>query len=151
MPDPTVRRSSSDRTQEVFLVYRDGVLIYHLSRSLTQDKDEDVLSGMLTAVQDFVRDAFRYGEHRELHHLDFGDYRILIERGKDVYLAVVYSGKDTGFVRKRVLSVLDHIETAYGPVLAKWDGDMDKVFGTRDVIREHLLKTNGHARPSPPL
>ena len=146
-----VMRRLQVHIEEVFLVYRDGVLIYHLSRSLTQDNDEDVLSGMLTAVQDFVRDAFRYGEHRELHHLDFGDYRILIERGKDVYLAVVYSGKDTGFVRKRVRSVIDRIEAVYGPVLAKWDGDMDKVVGTRDVIREHLLKTNGHARPSPPL
>ncbi len=131
------------QVEEVFLVYRDGLLIYHLSRSLSQDKDEDVLSGMLTAIQEFVRDAFVYGEHRELHHLDFGDYRILIERGKNVYLAVVYAGKGFASVRKRVRSVLDQIEKAYHGVLEDWDGDMDKVAGARDVIREYLLKPAG--------
>jgi len=128
--------------EEVFLVYRDGVLLYHLSRSLSQDKDEDVLSGMLTAVTEFVRDAFVYGEHRELHQLDFGDYRIMIERGRNLYLAVVYAGKGASVIRKKVRWVLDHIEAAYGSVLEKWDGDMDKVAGARDLIREYLLKTS---------
>jgi len=135
-----VARRLGTRIEEVFLVYRDGVLLYHLSRSLSADKDEDVLSGMLTAVQEFVRDAFVYGEHRELHQLDFGDYRIMIERGRNLYLAVVYSGKGASFIRRRVRSVLDHIETAYRSVLEKWDGDMDKVVGARDLIREYLLK-----------
>ena len=129
--------------EEVFLVYRDGLLLYHLSRSLSADKDEDVLSGMLTAVQEFVRDAFVYGEHRELHQLDFGDYRIMIERGKNLYLAVVYSGKGASTIRRRVRSILDHIETAYGGVLENWDGDMDKVAGARDLIREYLVKAKG--------
>jgi uncharacterized repeat protein (TIGR01451 family) len=128
--------------EEVFLVYRDGVLLYHLSRSLSQDKDEDVLSGMLTAVTEFVRDAFVYGEHRELHQLDFGDYRIMIERGRNLYLAVVYAGKGASIIRKKVRWVLDQIEAAYGSVLDKWDGDMDKVAGARDLIREYLLKAS---------
>jgi len=138
-----IRRRFRVDIEEVFLVYRDGLLIYHLSRSLSQDKDEDVLSGMLTAIQQFVRDAFVYGEHRELHMLDFGEYRIMIERGTHVYLAVVYSGKGAAVVRRRVRSVLDHVESAYGRVLEDWDGDMDKVAGARDVIREHLLKPAG--------
>jgi hypothetical protein len=138
-----VIRRFSTQIEEVFLVYRDGVLLYHLSRSLSQDKDEDVLSGMLTAVTEFVRDAFVYGEHRELHQLDFGDYRIMIERGHNLYLAVVYSGKGASVIKKRVRWVLDHIEEAYASVLEKWDGDMDKVVGARDLIREYLLKSNG--------
>jgi uncharacterized repeat protein (TIGR01451 family) len=140
-----VVRRYGTQIEEVFLVYKDGVLLYHLSRSLSQDKDEDVLSGMLTAVTAFVRDAFVYGEHRELHQLDFGDYRILIERGRNLYLAVVYSGKNVSMIRKRVRWVLDQIELTHGKVLEKWDGDMDSVAGTRDMIREYLLKTNGRA------
>jgi uncharacterized repeat protein (TIGR01451 family) len=134
--------------EEVFLVYRDGVLIYHLSRSLSQDKDEDVLSGMLTAIQEFVRDAFVYGEHRELHQLDFGEYRIMIERGKRVYLAVVYAGSAAS-VRRRVRAVLNHVETAYSGALEDWDGDMEKVIGARDLIREHLLKSTRKPFPIP--
>ncbi len=142
-----VARRQRVAIEEVFLVYRDGVLISHLSRTLLPDKDEDVLSGMLTAVQEFVRDAFRYGEHRELHQMDFGDYRILIERGKLAYLAVVYSGRNTTGVRKRVRAVLDRIESTYASVLDNWDGDMEQVVGTRDIIRDYLLKSNAHSRP----
>jgi len=141
-----VARRQRVAIEEVFLVYRDGVLISHLSRTLMPDKDEDVLSGMLTAVQEFVRDAFRYGEHRELHQMDFGDYRILIERGRLAYLAVVYSGRNSAAVSKRVRAVLDRIETAYAAVLETWDGDMEQVVGARDMIRDYLLKSNGHAR-----
>ncbi|HEY7587649.1 MAG TPA: hypothetical protein VIB49_02740 [Thermoplasmata archaeon] len=136
-----VARRQRVAIEEVFLVYHDGVLISHLSRSLVQEKDEDVLSGMLTAVQEFVREAFRYGEHRELHQMDFGDYRILIERGRLAYLAVVYSGRDGGAVRKKIRGVLDRIEATYSGVLEKWDGDMEKVVGVRDLIREYLLKS----------
>lgn len=142
-----VRRRGA-QIEEVFLVYRDGVLIYHISRSLVQDRDEDVLSGMLTAVQEFVRDAFRYGEHRQLHQLDFGDYRILIERGETVYLAVVYSGPESPSVRRKVRAVLGRVEGAYAHVLANWNGDMDQVVGARDIIRDHLLRVPGQrAKP----
>ncbi|HYM39312.1 MAG TPA: hypothetical protein VEY12_04085 [Thermoplasmata archaeon] len=125
--------------EDVFLIYRDGILISHLTNTAPRGKDEDVLSGMLTAVQDFVTDAFTYGEHRELHQLEFGDYHILIERGKSVYLAVVYAGRDSGLIRKKVRAVLDKIEASYGAVFARWDGDMHEVEGTQSLLREGFL------------
>ncbi len=134
-----VYRRNRVRIEEVFLVYRDGILISHLSRTMVEEKDRDVLSGMLTAVQDFVKDAFKYGEHRELHQMEFGDYSILIERGKHVYLAVVYRGRDSAMIRKKVRSVLDSVEDAYGKVLQTWDGSMEAVVGTRDILRDRLL------------
>ena len=54
----------------------------------------------------------------------------------------MYSGKESPAIRKKVRSVLDHIETTYGPELAVWDGDMDKIVGARDAIRDHLFKSN---------
>ncbi|MFA5895556.1 MAG: hypothetical protein WC985_01445 [Thermoplasmata archaeon] len=134
-----VYRRNRVRIEEVFLVYRDGILISHLSRTMVEEKDRDVLSGMLTVVQDFVKDAFQYGEHRELHQMEFGDYRILIERGKHVYLAVVYRGRDSSMIRKKVRSVLDSVEDTYGKVLQSWDGSMESVVGTRDILRDRLL------------
>ncbi len=139
-----VQRRKRVDIEEVFLVYRDGVLISHLSRTLLQEKDEDVLSGMLTAVQEFVREAFQYGEHRDLHQMDFGDYRILIERGKYVFLAIVYSGRESLAIRKKVRAVLQKIETQFGDALEKWDGDMEQVVGARDLIRDSLLGSGNH-------
>lgn len=139
-----IQRRDHAEIEEAFLVYRDGVLISHLSRTLVGEKDEDVLSGMLTAVQEFVREAFRYGERRELQQMDFGDYRILIERGKFVYLAVVYSGDESPAVRKKVRGVIEQIEGEYGRVLEKWDGDMESVVGAQDVMRARLLGSGNH-------
>ncbi len=138
-----LRRRASSEIEDVFLVSRDGILMYHVSRSIVADKDEDVLTGMLTVVQEFVREAFQYGERRELHQVDFGDYRILIERGNNVYLAVVYSGPESKQLCRKVRSVLDLIEDRFGHVFESWDGDMSKIAGARDVIRESLLKPNG--------
>ncbi len=126
--------------EDVFLVYRDGILVSHLARGDGTEKDEDLLSGMLTAVQDFVKDAFTYGEHRELHQLEFGDYHVLIERGKLVYLAVVYQGRDSGLIRKRVRTVLDRVESAYGEVFEGWDGDVAQVEGTGDLLRQGFVE-----------
>lgn len=126
--------------EDVFLIYHDGILVSHLAQGAGLEKDEDQLSGMLTAVQDFVKDAFTYGEHRELHQLEFGDYHVLIERGKVVYLAVVYQGRDSGLVRKKVRTVLDRVESTYGGVFDRWDGDMAQVNGTRELLREGFVE-----------
>ncbi len=139
-----VLRRRKVEIEEAFLVYRDGVLISHLSRSLLREKDEDVLSGMLTAVQEFVREAFQYGEHRDLQQLDFGDYRILIERGKYVFLAIVYSGRESIAIHKKVRTVIARIEKEYGAALENWDGDMEEVVGARDLIRDTLLGAGNH-------
>ena len=127
------------RIEDIFLIYRDGILVSHLATTADVGKDEDQLSGMLTAVQDFVQDAFAYGGHRELNELEFGEYHILIERGKFVYLAVVYVGRDSGLIRRKVRAVLGKVESQFGAVLETWDGDMHRVEGTGDLLREGFL------------
>jgi hypothetical protein len=115
------------RVEDVFLIYHDGILLSHLTNTRALDTDEDTLSGMLTAVQAFVQDAFAYGEHREVHQLEFGEYHILIERGTSVYLAVVFQGRDSGLIRKKVRTVLDRVESSYGTAFARWEGDIQEV------------------------
>ncbi len=145
-----VYRRYGVQIEDVFLISKDGLLISHLSRSLVYQRDEDVLSGMLTAIQDFVRDAFRYSEQRDLHQLEFGDYRILIEQGRQVYLAVIYSGHGSGLIRRKVRAALNAVESDYGGVLAKWDGDMDSVAGVRDLLQAGLPPSRKPSPSSPP-
>ncbi len=45
--------------EEVFLLQRSGTLLRHLTRRLKPYADSDILSGMLRAVQEFIRDAFK--------------------------------------------------------------------------------------------
>jgi uncharacterized repeat protein (TIGR01451 family) len=135
-----VYRRRGSRIEEVFLTTRDGILMEHLARNLVQDKDPDIVSGMLMGIQRFVREAFKFGEDHELHQMEFGDRHILIERGKDVVVAAVISGGDPRNVVGKVKKAVAQIESEFGDVLAKFDGSMDQVLGVRERLRERLLR-----------
>jgi uncharacterized repeat protein (TIGR01451 family) len=134
-----VYRRRNTRIEEVFLTTRDGILMDHLSRNLVQDKDPDIVSGMLMGIQRFVRDAFQFPDDRELHQMEFGDHHVVIERGKDVVLAAVTSGGGPNAVGAKLKKALDQIEADFGEILAKFDGSMDSIVGVRERLRERLL------------
>lgn len=134
-----IRRKNRPSIEEVFVIHTSGVLLYHLGRSMKseEDKDKDVLGSMFTVVQDFVRDSFRYGEDRILNKLEFGDYKILIERGPNLYLAIA-SSADVEQLANRAKRAIDEIEQAYGTELAKFSGRMEPILGIRDLVKKHL-------------
>jgi len=133
--------------EEVFLVDNAGVLLVHLSRGESKAIDAKLVSGMLTAVQEFVRDSFRGSEETEniefdegaLGKLEYGDFQIVIERGMYTFLSAVISGYDNKRLRKRMKDVVEEFETKYSSVLKDWDGDMEKFKGSEEIVGR-LLK-----------
>lgn len=122
--------------EEIFLLDRSGLLIRHATRRLRPEMDGDVLGGMLTAVQAFVKDSFHAeGELNEIRH---GEMRILIEGGQYLLLAAVLSRGLPGPVPGRMRVALDGIEAAFGSELRTWNGDVDKLLGT-DLFLEELI------------
>ena len=110
--------------EEVFLIYKDGRLICHNTRRLKPDLDKDVLTGMLTAVQCFVRDSFSGEEKGVLNELKYGNLKILMENGPRANLAVVISGTGPANLRGHMRSLLDAVHLRYMPTLDDWDGDV---------------------------
>lgn len=134
-----VRRTRRASIEEVFVIHKSGILLYHLGRSMktVEDKDKDVLGSMFTVVQDFVKDSFRYGGDRNLNKLEFGDYKILIERGPNLYLALA-SSADVEQLAGRARHAVDEIEEKFGDELAKFSGRMEPILGIRDLVKKHL-------------
>jgi len=130
-------RSRRPVIEEVFVIHRGGTLLHHLSRSLkgSEDVDTDALGGMLTVLQAFVKDSFRYGAERDLSKLEFGRYRIQIEQGRDVFLAVA-STKDMGDLSAKLRGIVEEIEQKYGAVLANFRGRMEVTVGIRDIVQK---------------
>lgn len=128
--------------EEVFVVHRSGILLYHLSRSLKghEDPDKDVLGAMFTVVQEFVKDSFRYSANRDLNKMEFGQYKILIERGKHVYVAVASLG-DVGDLAGKVRHVVDEMEEKHGDALAHFSGRMESLVGIRDIVQQLAGRT----------
>jgi hypothetical protein len=125
--------------EEIFVVYRDGTLLAHRSKTLTPDKDEDVLTAMFTAVQQFISESFDFGENRDVRGLAIGDHSVEIQRGQYIYIAAIFKGTATPALRSRLAAVVKDIEEAYREPLANWGGNMDAIKGLKDRLKV-LLK-----------
>jgi len=93
---------------------------------------------MFTVIQEFIRDSFREIEDAPVRRIDFGDQRILIEKGEQVYLAVVYSGHETRRNIQPVKEALDEIESTYAGELKDWSGFLAGFVGVERILRKHL-------------
>src|SRR5205823_12703862 len=91
---------------------------------------EDIFSGMLTVVQDFVKDSFKSRSRVGMKRLDFGDSKILIERSPHTFLATVVFGQEPKLLPLYMLQVLKEVEDRYGTVLEKWTGLLHQLDGT---------------------
>lgn len=127
-------RTAKLSIEEVFVIYRDGRLLAHRSKTLTPDKDQDILVAMFKTVQDFVRDAFASREDAPVRSLTFGEFNILIEQGTHHHVAVVYRGVDGGTLSTHLSLLSRRIEHDFGQALETWRGDMDEIRGIRDLF-----------------
>jgi hypothetical protein len=110
---------------DVFFIYRDGRLISHRSAgsAMRQELDTDLVSSMLTAVQQFVSDSLSEGGAADgVKKLEFGEKEIYIERGTSTYLAVIYTGDMNRKLNSRMRELVEKIEAAH-PELADWNGN----------------------------
>ncbi|TLZ57074.1 MAG: hypothetical protein E6K17_03260 [Methanobacteriota archaeon] len=138
---------------DVFLLYNDGLLIKHETRRLKPDVDSDILSGMLTAVQAFVKDSFR-SEDAELNEMTFGQMHILLGRGKWLILAAIIGGDGVDAFTKQIKLCIEDMETHDWDQLENWNGDM-KIAKTltpyvKKLIRGEYLNPTTETRPPKP-
>ncbi len=124
--------------EDVFLIHSDGRLICHESRQFREEIDEDIFSGMLTVVQDFIRDSYKRSK-TTLKRLQFGDSTILIERSPHTFLATVLVGEDPKLLTLYMAQVLEEIETKYGATLEKWTGLLHQLEGIDVLVKKLLL------------
>ncbi|OGS56474.1 MAG: hypothetical protein A3K60_02980 [Euryarchaeota archaeon RBG_19FT_COMBO_56_21] len=132
-----VWRSSPTIVDEVFLMTPTGMLLKHYTRRLRPDQDTDIMAGMLTAVQNFVRESFDEAGGR-LNEIRFENYDILISHTKNVVLAAIISTKKPEKLRVELKNANDDIEKAYGEMLSHWSGDKSEL-GDVDVLMKKFL------------
>lgn len=123
---------------EAFLIHRSGTLISHSVMEKETYVDEDIFSSMFTVIQEFIRDSFREIEDAPVRRIDFGDQKILIEKGEQVYLAVVYSGHETKRNLRPLKDAMDEIESTYADELKDWSGFLAGFAGVERILRKHL-------------
>ena len=148
-PAPIASPKESDAIiEDVFLLnHRDGVLIKHETRRLRPDVDTDILSGMLTAVQQFVKDALRGDEYADLNEMTVGHMHILIGRGRWLVLAARIEGDGTQSWTAQIERCIKDMEDHHWDQLEDWDGDMALARLLTPYVKK--LIQGGYAQPAP--
>ncbi len=132
-----VWRSTPTVVDEVFLMTPTGLLLKHYTRRLRPDQDTDILAGMLTAVQNFVRESFDEAGGK-LNEIRFENYDILISHEKDVVLAAIISTKKPEKLRNQLKNATSDLERQFGEQISHWSGDK-KELGDVDLLMKKFL------------
>lgn len=121
------------RVEEVFLLTHSGILIGHACRAQDPVGDQDIVAGMLSAIQSFIRDVFR-AKGETLEEMELAHLRVRLVRGEWCTLAVIASGRIRAdyvtSARQGLLSWEDQNDAA----LDSWEGDADTLANVRGLL-----------------
>ena len=96
-PEVVIKHALVYRVEQVFLIHAEtGLLLAHVTAADLNVPDADLISGMLTAIQDFVRDSFRPGEGGTLSAFTVGEHTVHVEAGPRALIAGVIRGQCPG-------------------------------------------------------
>lgn len=127
--DVVLRHTAVFRVEHLFLVHRKaGLLLAHVARDDATTRDPQLVSAMLSAIQDFVRDSFDESASgatggRSIDSLRLGDLLLWCEEGPSAFLAAVIHGNPPPMVRARLGETLAAVHKQWGTALQEFEGD----------------------------
>lgn len=132
------------RVEQVFLIHREtGLVLQHLTAEAVVSQDADMVSGMLTALQDFMRDSFQGDAGESLETMQYGELTLWIEQGSQAVLAGLIRGVAPQQVRNVFKDALDAIHVEFGQELARFEGDSAPFEAARPIL-ETCLQVQYH-------
>ncbi len=119
-----LRHSLIYRVEQVFLIHREtGLPLRHRATSGVTPQDSGLVSGMLTAIQDFVRDSFHAPASDALETLQVGELSLWIAQGPRAVLAAVVRGHPPQALRTTLQETLEEVHRRWGLALERFRGD----------------------------
>lgn len=145
-----LRHSLLYRVEQVFLIHREtGLPLAHRVADDVTPQDSSMVSGMLTAIQDFVRDSFQAPASEALETLEFGELTVWIAQGPRALLAAVVRGQPPPELRTQLSETLETVHRVWQRELDEFLGDTAPFNATADTLgaclQAHYV-TNGARR-----
>jgi outer membrane protein OmpA-like peptidoglycan-associated protein len=136
------------RVEQVFLIHREtGLVLNHIVAPTVATQDPDLIAGMLSAIQQFVRDSFQAQNSETLGSLNVGDLQVWIEESPNAVLAAVIRGHAPADFRQAMNETLEDIQRYFSSALANFKGDAGP-FRTADERLSKLLETRYRESPA---
>jgi OOP family OmpA-OmpF porin len=112
------------RVEQVFLIHAEtGLLLAHVTHGDLDMEDADLVSGMLTAIRDFVNDSFDAGSEAGLRTFAVGELTVIVEAGPNAQLAAVVRGQYPPDLLERLQGTLETVHLQFGSALRSFEGD----------------------------
>lgn len=139
--EASLRAALPFEVREIFFVHREtGLLLWHISRDPDARQDSDLVGSMLTAIRDFVQDAFGRGREGQLEEIEYGEQRILIEASRHAYLAVVVDGVEPPGFRAEMRERIIQLEHRFGDLLSQYEGDSSLLASAGETLLPLLTR-----------
>jgi outer membrane protein OmpA-like peptidoglycan-associated protein len=133
-------RSLLYRVEQVFLIHRKtGLLLQHAAATAAATKDPEMVSGMLTAIQDFVRDSVSGAEGENLETVRMGEIGVVLAYGPDAILSGFVRGVAPRNLNRVFQDTLDVIEQRKAEALHSFSGETSEFESCRPQLEACLL------------
>ena len=138
------------RVEQVFLIHREsGLLLQHVTAGTGEVKDADMVSGMLTAIRDFVQDSFRVADSESLEAMKVGELSVWVEQGPRAMVAAVLRGTAPRTYRTTLQTALERVHLEFADEFEQFSGDTARFEGARPTLDTCLhTEYRADARPS---
>jgi OOP family OmpA-OmpF porin len=129
------------RVEQVFLIHADsGLLLAHAKLPELEGSDADLISGMLTAIRDFVADSFGHPEREAggLRRFSVGELTVMVEQGPRAVIAAVVRGQAPDTLLAKLQDTLEAIHLQFSTALTDFEGDTAPFAATTPLLEECL-------------
>jgi len=141
------------KVEQVFLIHREsGLLLQHVVAPRSSSVDADLVSGMLTAIQDFVARSFAGdsdSRDAQLEEIEFGDRRVVIASGASAVLAAVTRGFPPSTWRRQLQETVERTHAECAAALAEFAGESAAFDVAAPAMEELLVEQRAESRRSP--
>tara|TARA_B110000438_G_scaffold299920_1_gene351064 strand:+ start:1337 stop:3094 length:1758 start_codon:yes stop_codon:yes gene_type:complete len=131
------------RVEHVFLIHREtGLLLNTVALDNESKSDADIVSAMLTAINDFVGDSFLTNDDRlkeQLQSVTTENFTLLIKPGPSALVVAAVSGNPPQSISNQLQITVENIHSLYLEELNNFDGDNQQFNKTDSLLRDCLL------------
>ncbi len=137
------------RVEQVFLIHKEsGILLQHAAANPADTQDADMVSAMLTAIEDFVHDSFKTADGAVLDSLKVRELSVWIEHSPDAVLAAVIRGTPPLDLRETFSEAIEQIQYEHESNLENFDGHVDLFDSTHPILERCLRSQASEAKKS---
>jgi len=131
------------RVEHVLLIHKEtGLLLKSVNLEQQSQNDIDLISSMLSAINDFVGDSFQTskdGQKEQLQTVSTDSFKLLIRSGPSAIIVAAVTGNPPQQVSEQLQITLEEIHRLYIDELDHFDGDSSLFKNAENQLRDCLL------------